>query len=126
MAPNSGSPIAASSSRRGANWRGANAASSVTGARPFHGQIRCAIEEEDAFDEGLGMFHLVDGLLLDKTPVFVVLPVLAHFIVEFFLVDGRQFFFQGGVQCGDYVWISLHNDWIVIGGSGPAKSQRTY
>src|ERR1017187_10284786 len=73
---------------------------------------RC-IEEQNSLDEDLGVLHLVDGLLLDERSELVVLPVLTHLRVEEVLVDGRQLFFQRGIQFNDDFRISLHMGSIV-------------
>ena len=58
------------------------------------GHIRRGVKEQNTLDNYFGVFHLIDGLLLDEFRQLLVLPVLAHLGVKEVLVNGCQFFLQ--------------------------------
>ena len=69
---------------------------------------RAAVEEQDALDQPLGVFHLDDRAFLDRVRQAAVVPVLAHLGVDHVLVDGRELFGQSGVELVDHLRGTLH------------------
>jgi hypothetical protein len=83
------------------------------------------VQKENALDEGLGMFHFIDGLLLDELAQSRELPGLTHLGVKEVLIDGSQLFLESFVEGGDDFRISLHITGSLTGcGSATEESLR--
>src|SRR5262249_20602390 len=67
-----------------------------------------ALEEEDSFDEALGVLHLAHRFLVVLVAEFPEAPVLAHLGLAEILVDGGQLDGQGAVQGIQHLRITLH------------------
>ena len=69
-----------------------------------------AVEEEDALDEALGVFHLLDGLLAGVFGQPLVAPVPAHHGVDEVLVDRGELRGEDVVENLDDLVVALHRD----------------
>ena len=75
-----------------------------------HLHVGKAIEENDAMNEFIGVFHLFDGLLAPFLGKGLIAPVLEQTIVQPILIDGRKLVTQRLVKVFDYGCISAHSD----------------
>ena len=81
---------------------------------------RRGVEEQDAFDQHLGVLHLVDRLLLDEGAEPVIAPVVTHLGVQEVLVDGRELLAQSEVQLFDDLLVPAHSAASLCAASGDA------
>src|SRR6266478_4206087 len=86
-----------------------------------HLHVGKTIEENDAVNEFIGVFHLFDGLLAPFFGESLVAPVLEQAIVQPILIDGRKLVTQRLVEVFNYGCISAHSDvsllWLPLGGT---------
>ena len=71
-------------------------------------QIGQPVQEQDALDQHIGMFHLADGFGVDDLAQMYQPPVLEHPGVKEILVDRCQLVGEHRVQEPDDVAIALH------------------
>ena len=72
--------------------------------------VRDAFEKENPLDEGVGVPHFLDRLLMTLRGQLRVSPVLAHLSVDEELVDRGQFGAERLVQDGDDFGFSFHSN----------------
>ena len=73
-------------------------------------EVRQAFEEQDAFDERVGMAHLVYGFLVFVLRRAFAIPQFPeHPRMQEILVDRRQLVFQNIVENCDDFPVALHN-----------------
>jgi hypothetical protein len=72
------------------------------------GQVRLALEEEDALDDGAGMLALVVGFVNALLGQLVEAHVGVHLAVDQVLVDGGQLAGQQGIEDVDDFLVALH------------------
>src|SRR5882672_9249636 len=73
-----------------------------------HLHVGKAIEENDAMNELVGVFHILDGLLAPYLGKGLVAPVLEQAIVQPILIDGGKLVTQRLVEVFDYGCVSAH------------------
>src|SRR5229473_3273893 len=80
-----------------------------------HLHVGKAIEENDAMNQFIRVFHLLDGLLAPFLGKGLVAPVLEQAIVQPILIDGGKLVTQRLVEVFNYGCISAHGNVSLLG-----------